>query len=89
MPFSSTPCILTTLLCLHKDINWPERISNDELWKRNEQEPIRTQLKTRKWKRMGHTLQRDETCILKQSLYRGSQMDIAREGDPRTHGDET
>ena len=55
--------------CLRKilNISWPERISNDELWKRTEQEPTSTRLKRRKWKWLGRTLQRDKTCIPKQS----------------------
>ena len=74
-------------LCKILSISWPERISNDELWKRTEQEPISTQLKRRKCKSLGRTLRRDKTCIPKQSLY-WKQINIAREEDPRTHGDE-
>ena len=32
------------------NIQWPERISNDELWKRTRLEPVSAQLKRRKWK---------------------------------------
>ena len=76
--------------CLLKilSISWPERISNDELWKRTEQEPISTQLKRRKWKSLGHTLRRIKH-VYQNNLCTGSQKDIAREEDPRTHGDET
>jgi len=44
-------------------------VTNDELWKRTEQELIPSQLKRRKWKWLGPTLLTDETYIPKKSLY--------------------
>ena len=54
--------------------------------KRSEQEPISTQLNGRKWKQLGC---KEMKHVYQNSLCTGSQMDITREEDPRTDGDET
>ena len=44
-------------------IRWPERISNQELLRKIGQEPIKVTIQNGKWKWIGHTLHRDQTCI--------------------------
>jgi hypothetical protein len=56
--------------CLRRilGIYWPEKISNEELWKKCNQEPAETTIKRRKWKWIGHTLRKDNNDITKQAL---------------------
>ena len=49
-------------------IRWPDRISNQDLWKRTRQKPITTTIKERKWKWIGHTLRRDQPNITRHVL---------------------
>lgn len=55
--------------CLRKmlGIYWPNRITNRELWRKTNQEPINKTIKRRKWKWIGHTLRREDD-IAKQAL---------------------
>ena len=56
--------------CLRKilQIHWPERITNDELWRRTSQRPIEEDIKMRKWKWIGHTLRKPKESITRQAL---------------------
>ena len=47
---------------------WPNKISNIELWKCMQQEPINSQIKSRKWGWIGHTLRKDPRNIARQAL---------------------
>ena len=49
-------------------IRWPERISNNELWRRTKQIPITDVVRQRKWRWIGHILRRDHSCIARHSL---------------------
>ena len=49
-------------------IRWPEKISNQELWRRTHQRPIAATIKDRKWRWIGHTLRRDQPNIARQAL---------------------
>ena len=49
-------------------IHWPERISNDELWNRTRQRPVRDDITQRKWRWIGHTLRKQESSITRQAL---------------------
>jgi len=49
-------------------IRWPDRISNEELWRRTKQRPLPEAIKERKWRWVGHTLRRDQTNITRQAL---------------------
>ena len=48
--------------CLRRifDIRWPEKITNEELWKRANQGPINDIIKKRKYGWLGHTLRRPD-----------------------------
>ena len=56
--------------CLRKilQIHWPERITNEELWRRTSQRPIEEDIKMRKWKWIGHTLRKPKESITRQAL---------------------
>ena len=56
--------------CLRRilDIHWPDRISNKELWKNTDQEPVLVRLRRRKWNWLGHTLRKSGDSIAKQAL---------------------
>lgn len=56
--------------CLRRilGIYWPEVISNEELWRRTNQEPIEITIKKRKWNWIGHTLRKPTSNITKQAL---------------------
>ena len=56
--------------CLRKilQIHWPERITNEELWRRTSQRPMEEDIKMRKWKWIGHTLRKPKESITRQAL---------------------
>ena len=56
--------------CLRRILNiqWPDRITNQELWKKTNEEPVLDQLRRRKWNWIGHTLRRSDNSIAKQVL---------------------
>jgi len=56
--------------CLRKilKINWPEKISNRELWARTEQECIPAEIAGRKWNWIGHTLWKPTSDTTRQAL---------------------
>jgi len=47
---------------------WPETISNEELWRRTEQDPVTMTIKRRKWRWVGHTWRREEDNIARTAL---------------------
>ncbi|XP_062614916.1 uncharacterized protein LOC134276660 [Saccostrea cucullata] len=49
-------------------IRWPERISNEELWKRVGREPMDIQIRQRKCGWIGHTLRKSPSSITRQAL---------------------
>ena len=49
-------------------IRWPEKISNQELWRRTNQTPIINTIKERKWRWIGHILRRPPTNITRHAL---------------------
>ena len=49
-------------------IRWPEKITNEELWKKAGQEPIEMVLRRRKWGWIGHTLRKPASSITRQAL---------------------
>ena len=56
--------------CLRRIINirWPEKISNEDLWKKCKQQPIAKTIKSRKYGWIGHTLRREQESISRQAL---------------------
>ena len=50
------------------NIRWPNKITNEELWKRTNETPIDQEVRRRKWKWIGHTLRKPRNTINHQSL---------------------
>ena len=50
------------------NIQWPEKISNKNLWERTQQDPIIQQITRRKWRWIGHTLRKPQGDITRQAL---------------------
>lgn len=51
-----------------RHIFWPNKISNTELWRSTNEEPIIRQITRRKWKWIGHTLRKPHDNITKTAL---------------------
>jgi hypothetical protein len=51
--------------CLRKILGtwWPNLMSNEEMWRRTNHEPINIIIKGRKWKWIGHTLRKPQDDI--------------------------
>ena len=47
---------------------WPNKITNLELQRRADMEPIDTWIRRQKWRWIGHTLRKDDNCIAKKAL---------------------
>jgi hypothetical protein len=60
IPMSINKCLLNIIL--------PEVISNQNLWERTGQVPIKQEIKKRKWGRIGHTLHKPKLNITRQSF---------------------
>ena len=56
--------------CLRKilHINWPDTISNIDLWARTNQCPVEMEIGRRRWRWLGHTLRKDKEHTTRQSL---------------------
>ena len=56
--------------CLRRilQIFWPNRITNEELWRRTNQEKVELTIKRRTWRWIGHTLRKPVEDITKQAL---------------------
>lgn len=56
--------------CLRRILNiwWKDKVSNVDLWKRTNQDPIDVQIQRRKWSWIGHTLRKPATDITRQAL---------------------
>ena len=70
--------------CLKRILNvfWPNTISNEELWQKTNQKKITDQIKTRKFRWLGHTLRKQQDDITKQAL-RWNPQGQRRRGRPR------
>jgi hypothetical protein len=64
------------------NIRWPEIISNKDVWKIMNQQPIAIQIKRRKWRWIGHTLRKPTGSIEKSVLDWNPQM-ARRRGHPK------
>jgi hypothetical protein len=49
--------------CLRKILWWPNLISNEEVWRLTNHEPINIIIKRRKWKWIGHTLRKPRMTL--------------------------
>ena len=68
---ASSKCIqIFVYKCLRNILNirWPNTISNKELWRRTQPQPISQTIRTRKWRCVGHTQRKKDTNITKQAL---------------------
>ncbi|VDO56592.1 unnamed protein product [Schistosoma margrebowiei] len=56
--------------CLRKvlNIHLPDTISNSLLWERTNQLPAEEEIRKRRWKWIGYTLQKSPNCIMRQAL---------------------
>ena len=56
--------------CLRKilKIRWPDKISNEELWRRTNQQPVEEDILQRRWRWIGHTLRKPASNTTRQSL---------------------
>ena len=64
-------------------IYWPDKITNKELYNITKQEDIRTTIKMRRWRWVGHSLRRDEDNIARTAL-RWTPEGKRRRGRPKT-----
>ncbi|XP_044573288.1 uncharacterized protein LOC123257606 [Drosophila ananassae] len=49
-------------------IFWPNRITNNDLWRCTNEAPIQQQIKRKKWKWIGHALRKDRDSIVRMAL---------------------
>ena len=61
---------------------WSDKVTNVELWRRAGQRPIKSDLRRRRWRWVGHTLRRHKESITRQALYWNPQGKRSR-GRPR------
>ena len=56
--------------CLRRILNirLPERISNEDLWRRTKQQPMDVQIRQRKWRWIEHTLRKPPSSTTRQAL---------------------
>jgi hypothetical protein len=64
------------------NIKWTDKITNKELWRITQQEPIGNQIKIRKWNWIGHTLCKEVGAIEKTALDWNPQA-YKRRGRPK------
>jgi len=50
------------------NIRWFDKVRNEDLWQRANQDPINIQIKKRKWAWIGHTLRKPPSSITRQAL---------------------
>ena len=56
--------------CLRKilRIRWPNVITNEELWRRTQQEPVEDLIRQRRWRWIGHSLRKPASSCTRQAL---------------------
>jgi len=47
---------------------WQDKVTNEGLWRRADQEPVETQIMRREWRWLGHILRRTPTATVRQTL---------------------
>ena len=62
------PPSLSTSPHLPNNIQWQEKIRNEDLWERAGQEPVAKQILRRKWGWIGHTLRKPASNTTRQAL---------------------
>lgn len=63
-------------------IRWPDKITNESLWVKTNQKPVDIDIRSRKWRWIGHTLRKSASNITRQSL-RWNPQGKRRVGRPR------
>ena len=76
--------------CLRRilNIHWPEVISNEELWRRAEENEISVQIRRRKWNWIGHTLREGQDTIEREVMDWNPQVN-GKEGGQNRRGDQS
>jgi hypothetical protein len=67
----------------YSNINWLDKISNEEWWQGTKQTPIKQQIKERKWCWIGHTLHKPQGATQRCTLNWNPQ-EARKRGRPRT-----
>jgi hypothetical protein len=49
-------------------IRWPDKISNEQLWQRTQQQPAEEEILQRRWRWIGHTLRKPASSTTRQAL---------------------
>jgi hypothetical protein len=75
-------CYVNRCLRFILGIWWPNVISNEDLWVRNEQKEIWKEIRYRKWKWVGHTMRQENENIANKALEWNR-----KEEDPGLHGE--
>ena len=70
--------------CLRRilGIRWPDRIRNEELWRRTGQDPIQMDMTKRKWGWLGHTLRKPPPSVARHVI-RWNPQGHRKRGRPR------
>jgi ribosomal protein L31E len=70
--------------CLRRILHiwWPNKITNEELWRKTNEKPILEQIRSRKWGWIGHTLRKPRHSTTRQALLWNPQGKRKR-GRPR------
>ena len=63
-----TTCFQQSILCRIVNVHWPDKIINNDLWAKIDQEPVVKWIKRRKWSWLGDTLRSNVNSIAKQAL---------------------
>ncbi len=49
-------------------VRWQDKVRNEDLWKRAEQQPLHLQVRKRKWRWLGHTLRKPSANVTRHAL---------------------
>jgi replicative superfamily II helicase len=77
----NNPSHYTALLRRIMNIQWADKITNEELQRTTKQKPTEIQIKRRKWNWIGHALHKEAGAIEKTALDRNPQR-YRRRGRP-------
>ena len=50
-------------------VRWPETISNENLWRKAQEERMLSQIRRKKWKWIGHTLRKQRESVTRQAFF--------------------
>ena len=64
-------------------VRWQDKVRNEDLWKRAEQQPLHLQVRKRKWRWLGHTLRKPFANVTRHAL-RWTPQGKRNRGRPKT-----